>query len=183
MIARFCPQKDPYTLISAVKDLNKEGLNIELDLYGYGQELQQVLSLINTCNCSNIQYKGEISDVTPILKDYDIYSLITNWEGLPIGIVEAIRAGLPILVSDVGGCSELLQDNGYLVKRGDIEDCKNKIRQLWCNRQKLSELGKLSRDIYINQFTVQEMMSKIIKLYSGLLEKDRYENINNASLF
>ena len=46
MISRFCPQKDPYTLISAVKQLNKERLNIELDLFGYGEELDKVLSTI-----------------------------------------------------------------------------------------------------------------------------------------
>ena len=163
MISRFCPQKDPYTLINTVNELNKEGLNIKLDLYGYGQELQQVLDLINNCNCSNIQYKGEISDVTPILKDYDVYSLITNWEGLPIGIIEAMRAGLPILVSNVGGCSELVQNNGYLVERGNIEDLKSKLKSIHENIGLLSQLGQKSRTLYEQEFTAEKMIKETFK--------------------
>ena len=163
MIARFCPQKDPYTLINAVNELNKEGLNIELDLYGYGQELQQVLDLINNCNCSNIQYKGEISDVTPILKDYDVYSLITNWEGLPIGIIEAMRAGLPVLVSNVGGCAELVQDNGYLVERGNVEDLKSKLKVLYKNINSLFQLRQNSRSLYEKEFIAEKMVGETLR--------------------
>lgn len=165
MISRFCPQKDPYTLIKAVNELNKEGLNIELDLYGYGQELQQVLDLIQNCNCPNIQYKGEISDVTPILKDYDVYSLITNWEGLPIGIIEAMRAGLPILVSNVGGCSELVKNNGYLVERGNIEDLKSKLKSLYENIGSLKQFGQNSRVLYEKEFIAIKMVEKTIVSY------------------
>ena len=141
MISRFCPQKDPYTLIFAVHELIKEGYNIKLDLYGYGQELDKVLKCIKNQNNSNIQYKGEITDVTPILKDYDVYALISNYEGLPIGIIEAMRAGLPILVSDVGGNSECIKDNGYLVKRQNIMDCRKQIKVIWDNRENISILG------------------------------------------
>lgn len=162
MIARFCPQKDPYTLINAVNELNKEGLNIYLDLYGYGQELQQVLDLIRDCDCSNIQYRGEISDVTPILKDYDVYSLITNWEGLPIGIIEAMRAGLPILVSNVGGCAELIQDNGYLVEKRNVEDLKSKLKSLYENISSLKQFGQNSRVLYEKEFIAVKMVEKTI---------------------
>ena len=84
------------------------------------------MTLIKSCNCLNIKYCGEISDVTPILKNYDVYSLISNWEGLPIGIIEGIRAGLPIVVSNVGGCSEMIENNGYYIKRKDSKEDQNK---------------------------------------------------------
>lgn len=166
MISRFCPQKDPYTLINAVNELNKEGLNTQLDLYGYGEELQKVLDLIKNCNCPNIKYCGEISDVTPILKNYDIYALISNWEGLPIGIIEAMRAGLPILVSDVGGNSECVNRNGYLVNKKEIFDCKHKIKNFLINKESLSKFSKLSRETFITQFTVNNMTNETFKIYS-----------------
>ena len=165
MVSRFCPQKDPYTLISAVSELNNEGLNIELDLYGYGEELQKVLDLIKRCNCINIKYNGEISDVTPILKNYDIYALISNWEGLPIGIIEAMRAGLPILVSDVGGNSECINGNGYLVKRQDINDCKEKLRILLSSEIDLKVLGLKSRKFYEENLNVIKMANLVQKEY------------------
>ena len=165
MISRFCPQKDPYTLINAVNQLNKEGLNVELDLFGYGEELDRVLSTIEDTNCSNIHYKGEISDVTPILKDYDVSALISNWEGLPIGIIEAMRAGLPILVSDVGGNSECVNGNGYLVKRQDINDCKEKIKRLISLENDLKMSGQKSKKLYEEEFTVNKMVKITLKEY------------------
>ena len=165
MISRFCPQKDPYTLIFAVHELIKEGYNIKLDLYGYGEELDKVLNCIKLRNTDKIQYKGEISDVTPILKKYDVYALISNWEGLPIGIIEAMRAGLPILVSDVGGNSECVKNNGYLVKRQDIMDCRKQIKRLWDSCESLQELGNNSCDYYEEEFMAKSMLEKTIKEY------------------
>lgn len=165
MISRFCPQKDPYTLIKAVDQLNKERLNIELDLFGYGEELDKVLSIIKGTNCSNIQYKGEISDVTPILRNYDVYALISNWEGLPIGIIEAMRVGLPLLVSDVGGNSECVNGNGYLVKRQDINDCKEKIKKLISLENDLKMLGQKSRKLYEEEFIINKFIMETLKQY------------------
>lgn len=171
MISRFCPQKDPYTLIKAINELNQEGLNIQLDLYGYGEDLEKVLTLIKSCNCLNIKYCGEISDVTPILKNYDVYSLISNWEGLPIGIIEAIRAGLPILVSDVGGCSELINNNGYPIPRGNKDILKNRLKELWNNRFQLVQLGQNSRNLYFEKFGVEKMCKKTFSTYNETLQK------------
>lgn len=170
MISRFCKQKDPYTLITCVCGLNKEGYNIKLDLYGYGEELEQVKETIFNTNCKNIQYKGEVSDVTPILKNYDIYSLISNWEGLPIGIIEAMRAGLPILVSNVGGNSECIKDNGYLVKRQDIQDCMMQIKKLWESRENLLQLGQNSKKFYEEEFINKKMTEATYNLYKECLK-------------
>lgn len=165
MITRFCPQKDPYTLIFAVHELVKEGYNIKLDLYGYGQHLDKVLNCIKNQNDNNIQYKGEISDVSPILKNYDVYALISNWEGLPIGIIEGMRAGLPILVSDVGGNSECIKDNGYLVERQGIMDCRKHIKAIWDNRENIATLGENSRKYFEEEFLSQKMTEKTLEEY------------------
>lgn len=167
MISRFCPQKDPYTLIFAVHELVKEGYNIKLDLYGYGQHLDKVLNCIKNQNDAYIQYKGEVTEVTPILKNYDVYALISNWEGLPIGIIEAMRAGLPILVSDVGGNSECIRDNGDLVKRRDIMDCRKQIKAIWDNRENIAVLGQNSRKFFEEEFLAEQMTKKTLEEYKG----------------
>lgn len=166
MISRFCPQKDPYTLINAVNQLNKEGLNVELDLYGYGEELDKVLSTIEETNCSKIKYRGEISDITPILKNYDVYALISNWEGLPIGIIEAMRAGLPILVSDVGGCKECIANNGFYVARQNKQMCKKQILKFFEEKCDIEKLGLNSRNAYKQEFVAGIMFTKTVQLYN-----------------
>ena len=172
MISRFCPQKDPYTLISAVHDLNRDGYNVKLDLYGYGPDLEKVLESIKNQNDKKIQYKGEISDVTPILKNYDVYALISNWESLPIGIIEAMRSGLPLLVSNVGGNSECVKNNGYLVERSDISNCKEQIKKLYELGDKKIVLGQNSRSLYEKEFSVGKMINETLKIYSKLKRKE-----------
>ena len=171
MISRFCPQKDPYTLINAVGELGNS--NIELDLYGYGEELSAVLDTIQKYSGQNIQYKGEIFNVTSVLKNYDVYCLISNWEGLPIGIIEALRAGMPVIVSDVGGCSEEVVDgeNGFVIPRKDKEKLKEKIKFLYVNKPLLAEFSKKSCRLYESEFTADKMCQKTFKLYEEILNK------------
>lgn len=167
MIARFANPKDPYTLIFAVQELI-EGYNIKLDLYGYGEELDKVVNCINNQSNENIKYKGEISDVIPILKNYDIYALISKKEGLPIGVLEAMQCGLPLLLSDVGGMTELIEGNGLYVKSQDVMDCKKQIKALWDNRKNFDIMGQKSRKLYEENFIAKKMINTIIETYEGL---------------
>lgn len=172
MISRFCQQKDPYTLINAVGELGIS--NVELDLYGYGEDLPVVLEAIQKYGSGNIRYKGEISDVTPVLKNYDVYCLISNWEGLPIGIIEALRAGLPVLVSDVGGCAEEIIDgeNGFLIQKNNKEQLKEKIKFLGENKYLLPEFSKKSRQLYETEFTADKMCKRTFNLYKDVLKEN-----------
>ena len=167
MISRFAHPKDPYTLIFAVHELIKEGYSIKLDLYGYGPELNKVLNCIKNQNDSNIQYKGEISNVIPILKDYDVYALISKKEGLPIGVLEAMRCGLPLLLSSVGGMTELIEGNGLYVKSQNIMDCRKQIKLLWDKRERLAIMGQKSRKIFEEEYTAGKMVEKTLEEYKG----------------
>lgn len=169
MVSRFCPQKDPYTLIQAVGELNEEGYNVKLDLYGYGAELEQVLTEIKKYNTKNIKYCGLITDAIPILKNYDIYSLISNWEGQPVAIIEALAVGLPVIISNICGNSELIQNNGYLIPRKDLQTLKNKIKFYFNNREKLVEEGLNSRKLYEHEFEASVMSKRFFKLYEDIL--------------
>ena len=160
MVTRFSWPKKPNDLIIAVKELNDEGLKIKLDLYGYGKKQTEVENLIKECNCPNINLKGMAKNPEFILKNYDLYALISDKEGLPIGIIEALRAGLPILISNVGGCSELINNNGYLVEKGNLNNLKNKLRILYNKIDTLEQLGHNSRLLYESEFMANKMIEK-----------------------
>ena len=80
-----------------------------------------------------------------------------------MGIIEAMRAGLPVLVSNVGGCAELVQDNGYLVEKRNVEDLKSKLKSLYENIDSLPQLGQNSRTLYEKEFTTEMMVNETIK--------------------
>lgn len=61
-----------------------------------------------------------------------MFVLLSDWEGLPISIIEAMRIGLPIVATNVGGVKELVvdHDNGFLVEREDKELLKQRLHHL-----------------------------------------------------
>ena len=59
--------------------------------------------------------------------DYDVFCLISDSEGLPLSAIEAMSCGLPLVLSNVGGCSELIKENGFLVDNSP-EEIANKLK-------------------------------------------------------
>lgn len=171
MIARFSWPKDPYLLLEAVNSLINEGLNIKLDFYGYGEYVNDLKSKIQKYNKNSISFMGLAENIPEILLNYDVYALTSDKEGLPISIIEALRSGLPILVSDVGGNSECVKNNGYLVKRQDINDCKEKIKRLISPENDLKTLGQKSRKLYEEDFKTGNMLENIMKVYYDNFKK------------
>ncbi len=76
----------------------------------------------------NVKLLGEIQNFDKFYK-YDAFVLISDSEGLPMSALEAASAGLPILLSNVGGCPELIKNNGILVKN-TVDDIVNAINNI-----------------------------------------------------
>lgn len=120
-LGRLSPPKRPDILIEAVRDLNY----IHLDIVGSG-----TLKLSNFCS-NNISFLGEEEGFTRFL-DYDLFALISDSEGLPMSALEAASSGLPLLLSDVGGCGELIKKNGILVDN-TVENTRHAISLMYKN--------------------------------------------------
>ena len=115
-----------------------------------------------------ISLLGERTDITELLVQNDVFCLISNYEGLPISIIEAMRAGLTVIASDVGGNNELVKDgvNGFLVERGNSEQLVERISFLLEHKEILRELGQKSREFYLKEFSAEQMMKRISQVYS-----------------
>jgi glycosyltransferase involved in cell wall biosynthesis len=76
-----------------------------------------------------IEFSGQRLDVPERLAGSDVFLLITKWDGFPRSILEAMRAGLPVVATDVGGCGESVVDGetGYLVPKEDPEYLAEKL--------------------------------------------------------
>ena len=106
--------------MQATKDLD----NIELHIVGDGSQRNYLESITH----KNVIFHGEIDGFNDF-KNYDIFSLISDSEGLPLSALEAMSSGLPIILSDVGGCFELINENGILVKN-NVDEIKKAIINL-----------------------------------------------------
>jgi glycosyltransferase involved in cell wall biosynthesis len=154
MIARFGPQKDHRTLLEALGGLQEHSW--QLDLLGDGPLLRETEALAATLGIAGrIRFMGQRMDVEQIL--------------------EAMRAGLPVIASAVGGVSEsvLDGDSGYLVPRGDIERLRQRIAELVSNPALRTRLGARGRQHYEQHFTLDSAVSKTLAVYQDVLSRAR----------
>jgi len=169
MTARFVNQKDQSNLIKALHDVTG---NWVLKLIGDGPMLNACTELANSLGIANrIQFLGERNDVTAQLDAADIFVLSTYWEGLPVSILEAMRAGLPVIASDVGGISEMVTDgtNGFLTRVADPQHLGQKLQSLIDQQELRLKMGKASRQRWEQDFSMKECIDKHIDLYSSLI--------------
>ena len=175
MVGRFSKQKDHMLLIKAVHDINqKYPGQVHLSLVGDGDLFAAAKQYVVVNNLGEfIILLGESTCVDSLLAQSDVFCLISNYEGLPISIIEAMRAGLPVIASDVGGNNELVEDgiNGYLISRGDREGLVQAIEKMLKDRDLITEFGKRSQEKFRTEFAFSAMMQKIESAYRDVLKK------------
>lgn len=170
MVARFSEQKDHALLLNAVKDIDIK--NLKVQLIGDGPQLPNMKSLTESLNIGDrVQFLGNRKDVPDLLAQADIFVLTSKWEGFPITILEAMRAGLPVICSDVGGCREAVEDgeNGFLVPRGDGVVLANRLKQLIEDKDLRYKMGQKGRMRFEQYFTVEKMAEKTKRIYGEII--------------
>lgn len=172
-VGRLSPEKGITYLIKAMKPLIKEFPNILLLIAGEGyllKDLRKESSELDTEH--NIRFLGPRSDIHEILGILDIFVLPSLREGLPLVLLEAAAAALPIVVSDVGGVRQVVNDgiNGLIVEPQDVNGLYSAIRQLAINNKMRKEFGNKSLDLFENNFTIDKMMRKYDDIYQTCLK-------------
>lgn len=172
MVARFEDPKDQYFLIQALSKLPQH-LNWKIDFLGEGPNLQKCQELALTKQLdSKIIFHGQSFKVKEFLNLADIFVLISNYEGFPLTILEAMSASLPIIASDVGGVNESVSsENGYLIPKGSVDVLVQTLTELIVNTNLRQQLGSNSRYLYETQFSFNTMLQKTFNIYTQVLEK------------
>lgn len=172
-VARFSHQKNNMQLIMAVEQINKlYSGSLQLNMVGDGPLLSEAQAYATSHKLENyVHFLGSRTDVDDILNQNDIFCLISNYEGLPISIIEAMRAEMPIIASDVGGVNELVQDgvNGFLIPRGNISELVDKLKYILEHKKLIKSMGKASRKNYEKEYTADRMTQKILSVYNEVI--------------
>ena len=169
MVARLAPPKNFICLLDALSTINKKYI---LRVVGDGPELSKVRKHAKKLGIyNNIDFMGSRNDVPDILASSDIFILSSDWEGFPISIIEAMRAGLPVIASRVGGISEAVIEgrNGFLVSRDDPEALSEAIRKLIPDIKLRKQMGHNSRQLFEMKGTTDIMLEKTNAVYDTLL--------------
>jgi glycosyltransferase involved in cell wall biosynthesis len=165
MVARFVPQKDHRLLLQALRGVRNAW---SLALVGDGPCRKEIEDLAGDFGLDDrIQFLGDRSDIVGLLADADIFLLPSRWEGLPISILEAMRAGLPVIASDVGGVAEAVTDGttGFLVASQDAEQLRGRLQQMIDSPELMARMGRNGRNRYEADFQVESMVKRTISVY------------------
>ncbi|MFR9166730.1 MAG: glycosyltransferase [Dysgonomonas sp.] len=117
---------------------------------------------------SNVFCLGEINAAHIYLKYADLFILPTNYEGLPVSIIEALMYSIPVVASAVGGIPEILDGkNGFYVEN-DVQVFKEKI-EYSLDEKNHENMSQAARESYLNKFTVDKMVDSYKLLYSKII--------------
>ena len=117
-----------------------------------------------------VRFWGQRMDVAERLANAQVAVLITNWEGFPRSILEAMRAGLPVVSSAVGGIAESVLDgeSGFVVPQGDVDALRERLKQLLIDPGLRARMGRSGRERYEQHFTLAHTVEKTLAVYRDI---------------
>ncbi len=172
MVGRFEKQKDHESLLRGLARI--QHLAWRLDLVGDGPMRAEAEELAAKLGIANrVTFHGYRNDVEVLLSDAQVFTLITHWEGFPRSIIEAMRAGLPVVATNVGGNAESVKDgvNGFIVGRRDIAAIGDRMAALLADPQLRERMGEAGRRLYEREFTLHRMMHKTANVWADVLKR------------
>ncbi|MBV9215236.1 MAG: glycosyltransferase family 4 protein [Acidobacteria bacterium] len=120
---------------------------------------------------ANVHFIGRCDDTPELLAASDICVLTSTAEGFSNSILEYMAAGKPVVVTDVGGAREAVDDgvNGYIVASDDHSGMANRLLELLADEGRAKQMGAAGRHLVAERFSRETQLAKTIELYSRLL--------------
>lgn len=173
-VGRFAANKGIHILIECIKSLNKEGYEqyFKFNLVGKGPFFEEYIS---SFQASNLNYLGFADDdkLIQLYQENDLFVLPTLYEGMPTVILEAMSYGMPIIVTDTGATTELVDHtNGFIIEKNNPSALKNAIKRFYQfeleKRKALSERSVIRVE---ESFTWNVVAQKHFELFKDFSSK------------
>jgi glycosyltransferase involved in cell wall biosynthesis len=168
---RLVPVKNLDTLIKVFYELVKKHQDRVLKLWivGNGPEREDLESLVEKLWIQNyVFFLGFQEDVVPFLEQADTFVLPSFSEGFSISLVEAMLCGLPCIVTNQGGPSEIVEDDktGFLINPKDPDQLKEKMEEVLAMSEEARELmGKRAQEAG-GKYSVENYVKRLMEVYT-----------------
>lgn len=168
----FDRNKNQAMLIRAVAELERRGVrNLSVrcvgadPVGGLAHQCRQLAAELGVAD--RIQFDDFSDDADECYRDADVFVLCSYSEGLSVAILEAMRAGLPVVATKVGGVEEQVVDDasGYLVAPDDHVALAERIARLVLDSNLRKRFGLTARSIFEQKFTRETMLSRYAELF------------------
>ncbi|OGC50743.1 hypothetical protein A2716_01755 [candidate division WWE3 bacterium RIFCSPHIGHO2_01_FULL_40_23] len=174
---RLSEEKKVEVVIEAFSEVLKEKSNVSLLIVGDGPKKEELEKKVKDLGLSkNVVFTGFIEHEKLIsgglINLSDVFVTACEMENNPMVVLEAMSAGLPIVGVRKAGLVELVKDNGYLVRAGDVKAMSQKIVEIVSNSDLSLKLGQKSLE-YSDKFSVEKLTEELEGLYQKAIRLRR----------
>jgi glycosyltransferase involved in cell wall biosynthesis len=177
-VGRLEEQKGHAHLLAALPELRRQIPDLVVLLVGEGRQEEALRRQVRKLGLeSTVQFLGTRRDLPAIFRALDIFVQPSLWEGLPLALLKAMGAGLPVVATRVSGSREALEDgvNGCLVAPGDPEALARAILQLHRQPEARRRLGGAARGTVAARYSLEAMLQRLEELYLDLWRRGHHK--------
>lgn len=173
-VGRLSHVKNHSDLLLAVRELIGKWPDLQLLVVGRGR-LEGVLKqqVMELGLAQNVCFAGHLESLREVWPRVDVFVLPSLSEGLPLSLLEAMAAGVPVVATRVGGMGEAIEDGktGLLVPPGDHHALAEGIMKLLDDRTLARQMGKSAQETVVCRFSLTQMVQAYREIYADLIRK------------
>ncbi len=169
-VANLTPKKDQATLVAAVDALRDHQPDVVLCLIGSGPLEQELRDDVARRGLEgHVRFLGLRDDVPDLLPGFDVFTLSSRYEGLPISLLEAMAAEVAVVVTAVGGIPEVITEgkDGRLVPAGSAEPLAATLAEVLEDRELRAAMAAAGRQRVVSGFSIDRAVEVSSELYGG----------------
>lgn len=176
MVGRMVEKKGFEYAIRAISELHKTHKDVELDIYGFGPLMDELVQLRNRLGLQKCVHFHGFQPIESILQAHQSHSLLLapsvtasdgDMEGLPNTILEAMAKGTPVVATRHAAIPEVIKDDetGFLVKEKSVSSLTEKLNSILSGRYNLDQIRKNARIVVEKQYCVDRMVKEVENIY------------------
>lgn len=164
-VGRISEQKNQKLLIDAFVLVKQAITNAKLYILGDGPLKKQLEDYTNSLDLKDVYFFGNVTNVEDFFATADIFVLSSIYEGLPLVVLEAMAARLPIISTNVGGVKDIVTDNGILVANKSKKELYEATLKLYSDKSLKEKMGYASW-VNVQKYDVKEIADQYILIYN-----------------
>ncbi len=176
-IGRLSPEKGQEIFLYAARELLQVNKNLCFLLIGIGPQQSFLENLAEQLGITeNVRFIGYREDMNRIYNSLDLVVQSSSTEGMPNVILESLLMEVPVVATDVGGTSEVVQHDysGLLIEPDNLEALVNSLIQWNRNPEKLQDMVKLGRQYVAGHFDHNRRVERLMDVYDQVIGRKEH---------
>lgn len=168
-VGRQDVNKNQAALIRCFAKLYEKHPDAKLLLLGDGDQHKALLALVEELGITDVvTLTGNVANTEDYYAVSDLYVQCSHREAMPLSVLEAMAAGMPIVSTDVGGLSDVVKDNGILVPDNDEDALYKAIEKIYEQQEEETQKMCLASDRIVQRYSSKEMAKAYEEIYSEM---------------